>query len=227
MPARSKFQPEEKELIVNEYLAGTFGVMELSSQYNVDPTTLYQWIRLYQSHGIDGITPKSIHKSYSSELKANAVMDFQSGNLTRNEICTKYDIKSITQLKSWVKRYTNHELTKSSHSGGTKLMTKGRKTTRAERIEIVAYCIEHGKDYAMTIKKYEVSYQQVYSWVSKYTKNGIDGLSDRRGKPKDKNSMTDLEKSKAESRLLQAQLKEKEMENDLLKKVMEIERRRD
>jgi len=29
MPTKSKFQPEEKELIVNEYLAGTFGVMEL------------------------------------------------------------------------------------------------------------------------------------------------------------------------------------------------------
>ncbi|MCG2729418.1 MAG: helix-turn-helix domain-containing protein, partial [Acetobacterium sp.] len=159
MPAKSKFQPEEKELIVNEYLAGTFGVMELSRRYNVDPATLHDWVRLYQSHGIDGVTPKSTHTSYSFELKANAVMDYQSGNLTVYEVCTKYDIKNISQLKRWEKRYTNHELTKSSHSGGTKLMTKGRKTTRAERIEIVAYCIEHGKDYAMTIKKYDVSYQ--------------------------------------------------------------------
>src|SRR5665647_2724283 len=144
MPAKSKFQPEEKELIVNEYLAGAFGVMELSRRYNVSPATLYDWVRLYQSHGIDGITPKSTHTSYSSELKANAVTDYQSGNLTLYEVCTKYDIKNISQLKRWEKQYTNHERTKSSHSGGTKLMTKGRITTRVERTEIVAYCIEHG-----------------------------------------------------------------------------------
>ena len=44
-------------------------------------------------------------------------------------------------------------------------MTKGRTTTYEERIEIVSYCIEHGNDYAATIEKYGVSYQQIYSWV--------------------------------------------------------------
>ena len=44
-------------------------------------------------------------------------------------------------------------------------MTKGRKTTQEERIEIVAFCIEHGKDYGLTIEQYQVSYQQIYSWV--------------------------------------------------------------
>jgi len=37
-------------------------------------------------------------------------------------------------------------------------MTKGRKTTEKERAEIVAFCIEHGKDYPLTIKTYSVSY---------------------------------------------------------------------
>jgi len=36
-------------------------------------------------------------------------------------------------------------------------MTKGRKTTWLERIEIVEFTIAKGKDYKATMEKYEVS----------------------------------------------------------------------
>ena len=49
-----------------------------------------------------------------------------------------------------------------------KYMTKGRKTTQEERVEIVSFCIEHGKDYGVTIEKYGVSYQQIYLWVKNW-----------------------------------------------------------
>lgn len=44
-------------------------------------------------------------------------------------------------------------------------MTKGRKTTYEERIEIVSFCIENHKNYQLTVDTYQVSYQQIYSWV--------------------------------------------------------------
>ncbi|TYP48715.1 helix-turn-helix domain-containing protein, partial [Thermosediminibacter litoriperuensis] len=47
-------------------------------------------------------------------------------------------------------------------------MTKGRNTTLEERIEIVKYCLEHNRNYIETAEKYQVSYQQVRSWVIKY-----------------------------------------------------------
>lgn len=104
-------------------------------------------------------------------------------------------------------------------------MTKGRKTTKEERVEIVAFCIENSKDYAKTVEEYGVSYQQIYSWVRKYEKFGVDGLSDKRGKRKDISEMSELEYLRAENRLLQAQIKDKELEVALLKKVKEFERR--
>ncbi len=103
-------------------------------------------------------------------------------------------------------------------------MTKGRKTTLEERIENVEYCIEHGKDYPATIEKYGVSYQQIYSWVRKYEEIGIDGLRDGRGRTKPVEEMTDVEKLQAENRLLKAQLRDKEVEMLLLKKLQELER---
>ncbi len=44
-------------------------------------------------------------------------------------------------------------------------MTKGRKITYEERIEIVEDCLGNGQDYLATVDKYRVSYQQIYSWV--------------------------------------------------------------
>jgi transposase len=105
-------------------------------------------------------------------------------------------------------------------------MTKGRKTTLDERIEIVGYCIANGKDYGATIEKYGVSYQQIYSWVCKYEKDGVDGLIDKRGKRKKPEDMNELERLRAENRMLKAEDKQKEMEIAVLKKLQEIERRR-
>ena len=104
-------------------------------------------------------------------------------------------------------------------------MTKGRNTTLEERIEIVGFCIESGRDYAKAIEKYGISYQQIYSWIKKYEELGPEGLTDRRGKRKDEASMTELEKLQAKNKLLEAEKKDLQMEVELLKKVWELERK--
>ncbi|MDQ0161113.1 helix-turn-helix domain-containing protein [Aeribacillus alveayuensis] len=67
-------------------------------------------------------------------------------------------------------------------------MTKGRKTTWNERIQIVLDCLGNGKDYKKTAETYEVSYQQVYQWVKKYENGGEEALKDKRGRKKKKQS---------------------------------------
>lgn len=105
-------------------------------------------------------------------------------------------------------------------------MTKGRKTTYDERIEIVKYCIEQKNNYAETAQRFEVSYQQVYSWIRKYQTNGVEALQDKRGKRKSKSEMSELEKLKAQNKLLEAQNRSQQIEIDFLKKLKNIERRR-
>jgi transposase len=105
-------------------------------------------------------------------------------------------------------------------------MTKGRATTLDERIEIVSFCLARGKDYSLTTEKYNVSYQQIYNWVRKYEERGVDGLIDRRGKRKTLDEMSEVERLQAENKMLRAEIERKEMENAILKKFQEIERRR-
>ena len=165
------------------------------------------------------------NKKYSVELKLQAVQDYLNGGGSLREICKKYEIKDKRQLRNWIMWYNDHKEFKERRGAGRDIyMGKGRKTTLEERIEIVEYCIEHGKDYPRAIEKYGVSYQQVYSWVRKYEEKGIDALRDGRGRAKPVEEMTDIEKLQAENRLLKAQLRDKEVEMMLIKKLQELER---
>ena len=126
-------------------------------------------------------------------------------------------------LRQWISCYNGHkDFKERSGAKGEIYMTKGRKTTQEERAQIVAFCIEHGKDYALTVETYQVSYQQIYSWVRKYEATGVDGLVDRRGKTKPEDELTEAERLRQENKILQAKLKDKEMEIALLKKLREL-----
>lgn len=107
-------------------------------------------------------------------------------------------------------------------------MKAGRKTTFEERIEIAIYAIEHDKNYSATAKKYDISYQQVYNWVKKYLAKGEKELKDNRGKHLEKRDLSELtnsEKLELELREAKAKIQRLEVENALLKKLDEIERR--
>jgi transposase-like protein len=103
-------------------------------------------------------------------------------------------------------------------------MTKGRKTTQEERAEIVAFCLEHNKNYGLTVETYKVSYQQIYAWVRKYEEGGVDKLKDNRGSGRSKpvDEMTEVEKLKAEMKILEAKNRQLEIENAFIKKLQEL-----
>lgn len=86
--------------------------------------------------------------------------------------------------------------------------------------------IDGGESYQTIADSIGVAKSTVMSWVRKYQESGVDGLVDRRGRTKPVSEMSELEKIKAENKILRAQLERKELENIFLKKVDEIERRR-
>ena len=149
--------------------------------------------------------------------------DYLSGKGTQWEICKKYEILSTKQLYNWILWYNGHrEYKERSSAKGEIYMTKGRKTTQEERAEIVAFCIEHNYDFGLTVETYNVSYQQVYAWVRKYEEGGVDKLRDNRGRTKQVEEMTEVEKLKAEMKILEAKNRQLEIENEFIKKLQEL-----
>src|SRR5699024_3954587 len=100
----------------------------------------------------------------------------------------------------------------------------GKITTQAEKFEIVKDCLANGLSYKETAEKYQVSYNNVYSWIQKYKEHGPDGLIDGRGRGKPESIQTDEERIQAEITVLKARNEYLETENDALKKLEEVER---
>ena len=214
----SKLSYEERIAAVKEYQSGKGSYKVIAEKYGIAAMTLMDMVATYEFQGLS-----KERKKYSKELKIQAVNDYLSGKGSQIEICKKYKIRGRNQLRAWIKWYNGQkEFKERSSVKGEIYMTKGRKTTQEERVEIVAFCIEHGKDYGLTTETYNVSYQQIYSWVKKYEDKGVEGLTDRRGKTKPDSELTEEERLRQENKILHAKIKDQEMEIALLKKLREL-----
>ncbi|WP_343342752.1 helix-turn-helix domain-containing protein [Terrisporobacter petrolearius] len=226
MGRKSKVSYELKVINVEKYIKGEKSSLELASILGVSKEQFLEWVRKYNANGAKGLRSQSKNKRYPPEIKQLAINDYISGKGSSYEICHKYNISAHSVLQNWILKYNNsHNKWKSQRDKESKIMTKGRKTTYNERVEIVAFCIENNDNYQLTSDKYKISYQQVYTWVRKYKENGYESLKDNRGKRKNINQMSEAEKLNAQIRLLEAKNKQLEMENNFLKKLEEVERR--
>lgn len=228
MGRKSKYTIEQKVEEVQDYMSGKRGKSQICDDLNLCKSgkALYRWVSLYEEYGEVGFLPKRRNKSYSTELKEKAINDYLSGNGSYKDIIRKYEISSDSILVGWISKYNGYEKLKDYNPKGEVYMTKGRKTTLDERQEIVAYCLEHDSEYKLAAEHFNVSYAQVYQWVKKYEEKGKIGLQDKRGKRKQDDELSEIEKLQRENSLLKHRLELQERENILLKKVKEIERRR-
>lgn len=222
---RTKFEPDVMIKAVQEYQNGQASQKAIADRLGITKASFQTWIRKYRSMGPDAFLQKG-KKRYSKELKEQAVTDYLAGRGSLQSICEVYKIMSTMQLLSWITKYNGHEELRASGTGGTIIMTKGRKTTFEERVEIVQYCIAHNHNYAETAVKYSISYQQARNYTVKYETGGVEALRDRRGRTKPLTEMSELERLRAENKILRAEKEHAEMEASFLKKLDEIERRR-
>ena len=225
MGKRGKFSAEQKISIAQAYLNGERNMDELAKIHDCDSALVRAWVARYKEGGALAFAPQEHNRSYSEELKLKAVRAYLGGEGSYIELSARFGLRSTRQLWNWVMVYNSGKGFKHRMSGGSR-MTKSRKTTLEERIAIAEACLESGKDYGAIAQKYNVSYQQVYTWTKKYEELGSVGLEDRRGKrTKDQEPRTELEELKIELAKVKHQLHLAEMERDLLKKLEEIERR--
>ena len=218
--------PEVKLQAVKDYISGNGSYLSHASELGVGKTVFRRWVNKYKAFGESAFIRTGYNQSYSASFKKDVVEAYLNGEGSYWELAVTYNIPAETTIRQWVLKYNGHEKLKASGTGGNAIMTKGRKTTFDERVEIVKYCIAHNHNYTGTSEQFGVSYQQARNYTIKYEKLGVAGLYDRRGKRKPEEEMTELEKLRAENRILRVEKEQAEMEMNFLKKLAEIERRR-
>ncbi len=216
MSKRGILSDEEIIEAVQEYLEGKGSYRSIARKYGINYERFRQLAIRAKTEGIEAVKTRSTNKKYPVETKIKAVREYMEGKYSLVEICSRYQISGHSVLIQWIKWYNSgRDFKERTRSGRGITMNKGRKTTQEERAEIVAFCIENGKDYRLAMEKYSVSYQQIYSWVRKY-EACIEGLTDRRGKAKPEDKLTEADRLRMENKILQAKLKDMELHRLLL-----------
>ena len=224
MSRKSKIDPVEKVKIIERVLADEISATEAARLIGVDRSSIRDWRNLYLSDGPSALMVQSNNKTYSKELKLQAVQEYLDGKSSQRDIVKKFHLRSPSQLRNWIKVYTTHGEIKSRTSGGGSYMRKARSTTPEERLAIVQDCLANDKNYGAMALKYQCSYQQVRNWVKRYEEMGSAGLEDRRGhRVGTMPSRTPEEEMRDKIAELERRNRDLQMENDLLKKVRELE----
>lgn len=222
--ARSRHSIEQKLSALRMMEEDTYTWREIMETHKVSENTLRVWKVKFDTGGIDALKESKTWKLYTKEQKLAAVRDYLDG-ATAVEVLSNHQISDWSVLRRWIKKYTSHSELTDSRKGMDRAMAKGRKTTFEERMEIVRYCLDNGRNYQRTAEVFAVSYQQVYGWTKKYDADGVHGLEDRRGRTKQEEELTNEEKLERRIQQIERENERLRAENLFLKKLEEIERR--
>ena len=94
MAFKHKYSFEEKERIILEYQSGVHGFLELCRIYGMAQGALKDWIRLYETFGMEGLRTGCSITHYPKETKEAAVQDYLIHKLPVKEILKKYKMRS-------------------------------------------------------------------------------------------------------------------------------------
>lgn len=218
-----KFDQKLKLKMVKEYLNKGIPAKALSKKYGCDAIYIRFLAKKYQNHGAKALLVSQNNQSYTTDFKHMVVKEYMKGQKSLRSLAIEYNINSSSIIHTWKKMYNGHKELNSYNSYGGKNMTKGRKISYEERIDIIEDYLKNGKSYAATANKYNLSYQQIYTLVRKYNVFGIKSLPDHSDKPNNIEDMGQIKKLEAENKILKARLERLEIELELKKKLKELQ----
>lgn len=180
MGRKSKISNELKIELIKKVLEENESIRSIAKEYGISKSALTTWKKKYIELGEESITTSGKNKHYSKEVREKAVLEYLNGQSSLFDICKHYKISSVSVLNYWIRDYRkNRDL-----DGNIIRRKKHVRIDLERKVSIVEYCIANYYNYNETIKKFGISYQQIYSWVKKYKQGGIEALIDNRGKRK-------------------------------------------
>ena len=217
--------PEFKIRMVEKFLNGECQAVAIQREYGINKGTFKWWVHTYKTFGPEGFSyHRNALKYYPPELKKQVCEEYIAGGSSLVVLCAKYKIRSVDNILLWLKKYNAHEELETQQRRRAALVGNARPTTHAERIEIAEWCITNNQDYIKAAQRYRVPYSSVRSWVLKYKEHGPAGLEDRRGRQKPIEELSEAERQKRQIKQLESKNRLLQIENDLLKKLAELER---
>lgn len=96
---------ELKIEVVQKYLSGSIGMMQLANEYHIASTgDIRFWLERYKAHGVEGL--KNIHhEKYSSEFKKRVIEYMYATGASQQATAAHFNIPSRETVRRWMKLY--------------------------------------------------------------------------------------------------------------------------
>ncbi len=146
----AKYSYEFKKQIVNEYLSGKSGSIELAKKYGIPQSKMVRnWISCYREFGDDGLKRSRKKELYSFEFKLHMVELYLSSEVSYQDLAFANGISNHAMISKWVNdfRIAGPDALRPKRKGRKKtlgranditnnIVTRERKTdTRAEHVK--------------------------------------------------------------------------------------------
>ena len=102
MSKRKKIKPDERIRIAKACVKGTISLNAAAEQLGVHQSVVDDWVRQYESEGIEAFLPGGGNRRYEPAIKEAAVKDYLSGRGSLRDICRIYKIRNQIQLRNWI-----------------------------------------------------------------------------------------------------------------------------
>ena len=105
MAISNQIEASVKLNAVREYLGGNSSLNKIAEKYDVCRSTLQKWLLNYELFGETGLQHRHQNQHYPESLKRQAVESYLSGQQSIEAVCKKYQLRSRSQLESWLMMY--------------------------------------------------------------------------------------------------------------------------
>ena len=140
----TKYTMDFKLEVIQHYLT-EHSYQSTANSFGIKRSIVQNWVRLYQTHGIDGIRIRKSKASYSPEFKHAAVLQLLAGKSIRT-LAIELNISNPSVLFQWLKAYQTHGIMgltpkpkgRKSMTTSTNKSDKAAKATKATKTSKVA-----------------------------------------------------------------------------------------
>ena len=99
----TKYSFEFKNQVVAHYQNTGDGYRVTSARFGIDQCLVSRWIKAFRFHGEAGLRKKCTQ--YSPDFKLKIIQLIRTGELSINDACAKFNIRSVTTIRNWNRLY--------------------------------------------------------------------------------------------------------------------------
>lgn len=106
----TRYKPELKAQIVQEYLSTLQSTNDLSKKYQISGRRIAEWIQRYQLRGIDALKKRRHKRIFTTDFKLNVIDYYQTHEDSMAEVAARFDILTA-QVSSWRSQFERDGIT--------------------------------------------------------------------------------------------------------------------